>query len=111
MNFQFTINVLVNVMTTGTLGYRKTISFAVMEKGKPMDEIKLKPCPLCGTPNTIRRHKMNTWLSNFSEYKGILNPLCISCKNKEICKRIIIDRLDVDYTFCEGDDYINETEK
>ena len=54
---------------------------------------------------------MNSWLSNFSEYKGILNPLCISCKNKEICKRIIIDRLDVDYTFCEGDDYINETQE
>ena len=39
LNFQFTINVLVNVMTTGTLGCRKTISFAVMEKEKQMDEL------------------------------------------------------------------------
>lgn len=48
---------------------------------------------------------MNTWLSNFSEYKGLLNALCITCKWLAICKE---NQLLIEEGFCNGKDYVQE---
>ena len=72
LNFQFTINVLVNVMTTGTLGCRKTISFAVMEKGKPM---------YCRYAKFYTDNPKDLWCYRFGIPYNVYQKECINCKS------------------------------
>lgn len=44
---------------------------------------------------------MNTWLNNFSEYKGLLNPICITCGCKDWCYVL-------DFNSCNGKYYIQD---
>ena len=55
-------------------------SFVPVEKGKPMDESKLKPCPFCGTPNT------NLYFVNVDAPHGFdtVGIFCNSCKQTVI---------------------------
>lgn len=59
---------------------------------------------------------MNTWLSNFSEYKGILNPLCITCICCNDCKELneSLHEHNLQVLYCNGNYYegkTNETTK
>ncbi len=54
---------------------------------------------------------MNTWLSNFSEYKGLLNPLCITCIKSGFCKdanKYLNSLHEETLHFCWGIGYMKE---
>ena len=54
---------------------------------------------------------MNTWLTNFNEYNGLLNPLCITCIKRKFCisSNEFLEKMNEELLdFCKGVGYIQE---